>query len=316
MYKKYVLFSVLIIVSLFCNGQNLADKTKPILWYESKTDFDPNKIDVLYFVSTEVLSAKDNNGNVSWQSTLVPDDVTAMMGEIAWVENNMFYNDFNLSAPFYHQFTFDAICQLDKDSLDIIYKKVADEAINAFDYYMQHINHGRPFVLAGFSQGAMLTLDILKHMTDSQFSQLVACYTLGYRLSAKNVEHPHIIPAQSDTDCGVVVSFNSVQTTEAIWPLVSEGAVTCINPVNWHTDSNPATFTFDGTTNQVHVDPVHYVLVVNTDSPSYFHDFYKKAPFFLDAGVNINNLHHWDLLFYGSMIHDNALVRAKSKLVR
>lgn len=210
--RKILLFGILLFLPLFCCGNNIANTPQ---WYVSKSDYDPNKIDVLYFVSTDVLSAKDDKGNVSWQSLLIPEDVASMTGEIAWVENNMFYNDFNFSAPLYHQFTFDAICQLSKDSFNIVYKKVANEAITAFDYYMRHHNNGRPFILAGFSQGAMLTLDILKHMTDNEFSRLIACYTLGYRLTEEDLNHPHINAAQGEKDCGVVISFNSVQTPEA-----------------------------------------------------------------------------------------------------
>lgn len=280
------------------------------LWYDSLNEYDTAKIDVLYFVSTEVLSAKDTAGQTLWQSLLVPEDLVNIDAEIKWVGKNMFYDDFNLLAPYYHQFTFDALRLLDHEQMADVYRKVADEACAAFDSYMSHSNHGRPFVLAGFSQGAMLTLDILKHMTEQQLSQMIACYTIGYRLSAEDLQHPNIQAATGERDRGVVISFNSTQTLEAIWSHVTAGAATCINPVNWCTDATPATFTFRGTNNEVHVDTVSNVLLVKTDNPSYYHRYYDKAPFFLEVGVHPDNLHHWDLLFYGSMIHDNALKRA------
>lgn len=31
-------------------------------------------------------------GNVAWQSQLVPTDLAAMQGEIAWIEKNEFYS--------------------------------------------------------------------------------------------------------------------------------------------------------------------------------------------------------------------------------
>lgn len=283
-------------------------------WFQSGDRYDTSKVDVIYFVSTDVLSAKDSKGRVAWQSQLIPSDVEAMSGEIAWVNKNMFYDDFNFSSPLYHQFTFDAIWQLDRKTFDkTVYNKVSREACEAFDYYMAKKNNGRPFILAGFSQGAMLTVEILKHMTDKQLSRMIACYTIGYRLSAEDLQHPNIKAATGETDKGVVISFNSTQTREAIWPFLCEGAATCINPVNWRTDSTPATFTFDGTTNEVHVDKQTNVLLVKTDSTEYFHCYFDKATFFKDAGVSIDNLHHWDLLFYSRMIHDNALKRAGKK---
>ncbi|MBQ0074138.1 MAG: DUF3089 domain-containing protein [Prevotella sp.] len=282
------------------------------MWYQSECKSDTGKIDVFYIVSTDVLSAKDSLGNVAWQSQLIASDKEAMTGEIAWVEKNMFYDDFNFSAPYYHQFTFDAIWQLDKEQFEIPYYKAVREACEAFDYYMATKNNGRPFILAGFSQGAMMTLEILRHMTDKQFSRMIACYTLGYRLSAQDLKHPHINAAKGEKDRGVVVSFNSTQTREAIWHFVADGAAACINPINWRTDATPATFTFDGIKNEVHIDKQNNVLLVKTDSVDYFHRYYDAATFFGNAGVSPDNLHHWDLLFYAHQIHDNAVKRSES----
>lgn len=288
--------------------------TEETLWYKANQTYDADKIDVLYFVSTDVLSAKDANGQVTWQSQLVPEDIAEFDTELKEVESNMFYDDFNFYAPYYHQYTFDAIWQLDNERFDSVYSRVAHEACDAFDFYMTHKNNGRPFILAGFSQGAMLTLDILKHMTDQQFSQMIACYTIGYRLSADDLRHPHIKVATDEEGRGVVISFNSTQTKEAIWPFVAKDAATCINPVNWCTDATPATFTYDGTTNEVHIDPESNVLIVTTDNPSYYYAYYDKATFYKDVNVSRDNLHHWDRLFYSQMIHDNALRRAGRKL--
>ena len=281
------------------------------MWYEAKDSFEADDVDVLYLVSTEVLSAQDSDGGVSWRSQLTAEDKASMEAEIAWVEKNMFSDGFNVSAPYYHQLTFDAISTLDKDSFAGYYNAVAKEACDAFDYYMEHMNNGRNFILAGFSQGAMLCLDLLRHMSDEQYGRMVACYSVGYRLSAEDLQHPHIKAARGADDRGVVVSFNSTLSREAIWPLVGEGAVTCINPLNWKTDSTPADFTFDGTNNTASIDPETNVILVNTDNPEYYHSFYELAPFFLDAGVLPDNLHHWDLQFYASQIHDNALLRAR-----
>lgn len=281
------------------------------IWYQSELGRDTSKIDVLYYISTEVLSAKDSTGSVSWQSLLTPEDLKAMNGEVAWIERNMFNDHFNVSAPFYHQYTFDAIWQLKPKQFAKLYKKVAEEACEAFDYYMEHVNKGRPFILAGFSQGGAITLDILRHMTDEQYSRMIACYTLGYRLSKKDLKHRHIKAATGETDRGVVISFNSVQTTDAIWSHIAKDAAACINPINWRTDETPATFTFKETTNEVHVDKQSNVLIIKTDNPAFYHSYYDKAPFFLDAGVSRDNMHHWDLQFYSKQIHDNALKRAK-----
>lgn len=291
------------------NSTNWANDS---LWYQPSTNRDPGKVDVLYFVSTEVLSTKDSTGQVAWQSQLIPEDLNAMIHEVEWVEKNMFKGeDFNVWAPFYHQYTFDAIWQLDSLTMVEVTKDAISDACDAFDYYMEHANDGRPFILAGFSQGAVMAVNVLKHMTDEQYQRMIACYSLGCQVTAEDLRNPHIKAATGETDRGVVISFNSVQNTDAIWRHIAGNPATCINPVNWRTDETPATFTFKSTTNEVHVDQNRNVLVVKSDDPEFYYKYYDKATFFLDAGVSRDNLHHWDLQFYKDMIHDNALKRAK-----
>jgi len=299
-------------ICVSCHNGEVSQYADAEFWYQAENQYDTSKVDVIYFVSTNVLCATDENGAQVWQSQLTSNDKAFMDDEFGWVESNIFHSDFNMIAPYYHQFTFDAVCQLDKASFNGVYQKVSSEACEAFDYYMKHMNNGRPYILTGFSQGAMLTVDVLKHMTDEQYSRMIACYCIGYRLSAEDLKDPHIKAAQGEFDCGVTVSFNSSQTKEAIWPLVNEGAVTSINPVNWKTDSTPATFSYDGTTNTLYLDTLSYTLLVATDTPSYYYKYYDRAPFYEAGGVSRDNLHHWDLLFYHQQLHDNALNRANS----
>lgn len=310
--QRVAAWGCLMLMLCCCGGKerNVTVWNAPESWYSSEQAYDSAKVDVFYIVSTEVLSAEDSTGTELWQSQLIAADRAAMAGEMAWVEENMFYDDYNVIAPYYHQFTFDAL-QIPDAMFDSVYLHVAEEVCDAFDYYMEHVNDGRPFVLAGFSQGAMLTLDVLRHMTDEQFERMIACYTIGYRLSEADLTHPHIQAAIGETDRGVVISFNSTMSSEAIWPVVADGAAVCINPINWRTDTTSATFCFEGTQNRIRVGEKEKVLIVTTDSPEYYHAFYDHASFFLEAGVSRDNLHHWDLLFYAERIHDNALKRGE-----
>ena len=279
-------------------------------WIRPADAWDSTRLDVFYVVSTNVLSARDAEGHESSRATLCAADRGAMAAEANWVGENMFPGDFNLSSPYYHQLTFDALCQLAPDSLAVVYQEVSLEVCQAFDYFMEHRDPTRPFVLAGFSQGARLVRDLLLHMTDEQYRHLVAAYMLGYRLSAADLQHPHIVAATGEAEAGVTISFNSVQNLDALWPWVSDGAVTCINPVNWRCDAVPASFTAYDHTNTVQVDTAHHVLIVQCEDPESYRRWMDEHPFFIQAGVSRDNLHHWDLLFYPEYIRANALCRA------
>ena len=315
--RPYIPFLVVVLLlQVACSSQSetpnktesWADSTS---WYQAKDTVSPDKIDLLYIVSTDVVSATDSNGKVTYLAQLTTDDRQALDAEFAYVEENIAQTDFNYIAPYYHQFTFDAI-SLPEVQFNTLYQTVATEVCGAFDYYMTHINHGRKYALVGFSQGGMLVLDLLKHMTDEQYSHMVAAYVLGYRLSANDLQCEHIIPATDGDTPGVTVSFNSVLDNSGIWPFVSEGAVTAINPVNWKTDPTPATFVYEGSVHTVHMDTVTQQLIVKTDKADEYRTW-NSNPVFQSANVSPDCLHHWDLLFYTGLIHDNILKRASQK---
>ena len=287
--KKPIFFALLLAVLAGCSGAG------QIEWYESEMDA---PADVFYICSTDVLSAGDG----VYTARLTEVDKFGLRQEMDYAKS-LFGPEFNFYSPYYHQFTLDA-AGLAKADFDAVWEDVTSELAEDFDYYLKHFNRGRPFILAGFSQGAMGVLELLKTMDDEVYSRLVAAYLIGYRLSAEDLEHPHIVAAQDAASRGVTVSFNSVASPDAVWPLVSEGAATCINPLNWTTDSTPAPLFYDGDSATVSVDPGTWTLVVSgLNSAKYRFPILEK---FAPSG----NLHHWDCLFYASAIHDNALLRA------
>lgn len=276
-------------------------------WYQPAYSSDTSKVDVFYLVSTDVLTAKNESGGVSYLAMLTPDDKKNMDEEFGFIKKNIFQDDFNFIAPYYHQFTFEAI-SLPADTFNILYKDVADEVCGAFDYYMRYQNNGRRFILAGFSQGAMLTLDLLKHLTDEQYSRMVAAYVIGYRLSAEDLSHPHIKAATGEGDPHAVISFNSVLSNAGIWNFVTQGAVTCINPLNWRTDSTPAELSYEEDSGTVHIDTTTHVLIVNMANNEKYRKYMDDSPVY--SSVNHDNLHHWEPLFYANTLHQNAMKRA------
>ena len=103
-------------------------------WYQDSCGVDTGKVDVVYFVSTNVLSATDAEGRVSYRSTLTTDDISVMDMELKYVRNNMFYDDFNFFAPHYHQYTFECISYY-SEKMDSVRQVIRMEAGVAFDHY-------------------------------------------------------------------------------------------------------------------------------------------------------------------------------------
>ncbi len=147
-------------------------------------------------------------------------------------------------APYYRQAGL-AVYAMETEAerepyLALAYRDVAA----AFDYYLQHLNQGRPIVLAGFSQGADLCLRLM----EDRFAQaelqdrLVACYAIGWRVTPEDLAtFPHLRMAQGERDTGVIVSFNSEAPEVNASLLIPQGVETlAINPLNWRADGVPA----------------------------------------------------------------------------
>jgi len=177
----------------------------------------------------------------------------------------------NFYSPYYRHITLNSWATLNEDTISRRYDEVAlVDVKHAFEHYLHHFNQGRPFVLAGFSQGAKSVVELIKVMPESVRRRMVAAYVLGYKVTPDDVrEAPWLVAAQDSTDTGVVVCYNSVSDVKHIKPVVSAPNVMCINPVNWHTDATPATL---NDTITVTLSPEHKVLVLEGFDGSYLPD--------------------------------------------
>lgn len=269
-------------------------------WNQSES-YSP-KADIFYIVSTEIMDGKDCKGKDHYIGNLTEEGRAAIKAEMDYV-HNMFGDSLNFFSPYYKQFTFSALNLPDK-RLAKVRKKASKDAVDAFHYYMRYMNNGRPFLLAGFSQGGMHLIDVIKQMKPKEYKRMVAAYCMGYRLSAEDIKHPQIKAAESANDLGTIVSFNSVASTDDMWDVVSKDAATCMNPISFRTDEDKASFVFNGDTLSVHVDTKHNVLIVESKNM----EAYRFPP--LEIFCKPGNLHHWDLLFYGDAIRKNAMIRS------
>lgn len=158
--------------------------------------------------------------------------------------NKMLYGEYNFYAPYYRQMIFEAYSQ-PTPFLDSLAQIAAKDVDDAFQYYMAHYNHGRPFFLMGHSQGSQLLIELLKRgMTEEQRQLMVAAYCFGYHVTAEELAaYPQALRPATDSIMQGLIVFNSVTDTTAI-SIASRGDVIGINPTTWTmtTDTIPAEF--------------------------------------------------------------------------
>ena len=159
------------------------------------------------------------------------------------MEKGIYDQDARFFAPYYRQVglsVYELPAEEQKPYLSIAYEDVKD----AFLYYLEHYNEGRPILLAGFSQGADMSIRLLKDcFADEETGDLlVACYAIGWRITEEELEaYPHLRFASGEDDTGVIVAFNSEAESVTDSLMIPEGTRTlAINPLNWKTDSTPA----------------------------------------------------------------------------
>ena len=193
----------------------------------------------LFLVCPTVDMGKDGAYNMSMDDT---DTKESFVGALN-MERGIYEDCTTMYAPYYRQLTFPVYSMTEEEMapyFEIAYSDVAA----AFEYYFENCNNGRPVVLAGFSQGSQILLQLLKdYFDDPKYSEkLVAAYCIGRRITEEDVaEYPHLKVAQGEDDTGVIIAFNSEAEGVEDSIMVPAGVKTfAINPLNWKTDSTPA----------------------------------------------------------------------------
>ena len=233
--------------------------------------------------------------------------------------NKMLYSKYNFYAPYYRQMIFEAY-QQPAPVLDSLAQIAAKDVNDAFQYYMEHYNHGRPFFLMGHSQGSQMLIELLKHgMTEEQRKLMVAAYCIGYHVSAEELSaYPEALKPATDSTMQGLVVFNSVTDTTAIGR-VSRGDVVGVNPTIWTmaTDTVPAEF---------HLGMAKYngsrdsVLIVPSPTRTYLYKHNTVCPDFDPEMVFIpayekmfpkGNLHFADSWLFGGNVVENMNCRLR-----
>ena len=151
----------------------------------------------------------------------------------------------NVYAPFYRQINIDQT--LGKLTLEeqnrVLAETPARDVTAALDYYFARYNNGKPFILAGHSQGTQVTMVAWEEyfrLHPELRERMIAAYLIGYSVTPDYLAASGLQFAAGADDTGVVVSWNTEAAPGALGnPVVQPGAM-AINPLNWKKDGTPA----------------------------------------------------------------------------
>ena len=163
---------------------------------------------------------------------------------------SVFEESTNLFIPYYRQGSFKNLVDTWESTGDLRTALTGipyDDITAALDYYFENYNNGRPFILAGHSQGSAICNLVLQNYFKEHseyYERMVAAYVIGFSVTKDDLEaNPHLKFATGESDTGVIVSFDAEGAENVEQDATSTvrlpNAIS-INPLNWKLDETYA----------------------------------------------------------------------------
>lgn len=206
-------------------------------------------VDTFYIYSTTYVELSHEKGAPDFASLDNPEMILGALGE--YVTNaSVFEDSTNVFSPYYRQagIRYAGEIREKTGSIDAALSGIPYADISAaLDYFFEKCNNGRPFIIAGHSQGSGMVKYVLKHYFKEHpeyYRRMVAAYVIGFSVTKEDLaENPHLKFAAGERDTGVIISWNAEGKknveTKAHNVVVMPNAIS-INPLNWRLDDTYA----------------------------------------------------------------------------
>ena len=282
------------------------------------TAFETDLVVDVFYVYPTVSNNESGNMDIS------NEDERALAKGIYEAQASVFQGSANVYAPYYRQMSTGAKIPDDPNALatDLDeFKQGAEDVKAAFQYYMENLNQGRPFILAGHSQGTMALIELIKDefgSSEELRKNLVAAYLIGYTVTDEDLALSGLTAAEGEADTGVVITFNTQSETSVGGPMLMDGA-NCINPLNWKTDGTPAeaslnqgaVFFNDSTGELLREVPEYCGAVINSETGALTTAIVEE----LEIGPYPEGVYHrYDYAFWYRNLEENVKVRIEAYL--
>jgi hypothetical protein len=245
MQKSGIIASAAVLTGLYlvsCSGKNDAsDYSKSENWLSLPTSND-REVDVFYLYPTSYNKSAATDPDVCG----IDNSTMRTYAQLAFQRQaRAFEVAGNIYAPYYRQADASTCLSLSLEEQDELLRGLTkSDVFAAFKYFIKNYNNGRPFILAGHSQGSNMLLYLLSEYMEENpdvYERMVAAYVIGYSITDDYLsQNPHLKFAEGADDTGVIISYNTEAPTIAgNNPVLLPGAI-AINPLNWKRDETPA----------------------------------------------------------------------------
>jgi hypothetical protein len=247
-------------------------------------------------VTDEKTNRKTDNGTIQYQASIFNGVGRVFAPRYRQAHLHVFYTKKDTIAA--------------KKALDVAYS----DTKAALKYYLEHWNNGRPFILAGHSQGGLHTMNLIRDVIEGTpwESQLVAAYIVGWPVRKDFYKTFQPCKTPDQTDC-----FCSWRTWERHFglKLKDDQQTICTNPLTWTIEEKvyaPKTLNQGGV-----IRPFEKIYPGVTDAEVYKGILLASKPKFKGSFLfRRKNYHVGDLNLYYMNVRENAQARTKVFLRR
>lgn len=192
-------------------------------------------VDIFFLYPTSLLAKKDrklHNAPIDYKKINAFTDNSSIKYQASiFNQVGKIYAPRYRQAHYYEYFSADKV--MAKQAFELAYKDVRD----AFQYYLDHFNNGRPIIIAGHSQGTTHGMRLLKDFFDGQALQekLVVAYLPGIPIPADLYSNIKICDTPYDLTC--INSWRSFKYGHSPGFLTREKPMVIVNPLTWNRDT-------------------------------------------------------------------------------
>ena len=287
-------------------------------------------VDTFYIYATEYIMTSFDEGAPDYATI---DNAEMLLGVKIECRDHAsaFADSTNVFVPYYRQSGLRFAGEIHKKTGDVdaaLSGMPYDDITAALDYYFENCNGGRPFILAGHSQGSSMALLLLRtYFKDhpEYYERMVAAYTIGYSVTKGYLAaNPHLKFATGESDTGVIVAWNTegpgnVETNAHNVVVLPD--TMSINPLNWKLDEtyapaslNMGSIVLDEKTGEPEIGDIgadaqinlaRGVIVTNAKADPMPEDIAKVAAEFFGP----DGRHAYDYMYYYNNIKANVAKR-------